>query len=368
MGLRLALLGDMALYGRYSVANRSVWTYFRDVVPLLKRHDHVIANLETPLCDSSRRYGQKSAHIRGDEASAELLTHLNIDIVNLANNHIFDYGRDGYEATKRVLEERGIRYFGIEDRQVVLEEQGSRVALMGYCCYSTNALGYYSRRTGIGVNKLDASDVERKLIRNHESGYLSIASLHMGLEHVNYPSYDHLLMARAFAEKVPYVLYGHHPHVMQGIEQIGGSLIAYSLGNFCFDDVYTTRSREPLIVQSEANKRSFILSLDIEDNRVARYEVIPLCAGDERMRVGEDSSVLDELAKYSAFLSTEEKIYVETRDQLRRRYIDGRRSARDLGWYLRRLNVNSVGIVLRSWFNQWQYERLVRRYVSRRRW
>ena len=39
----------------------------------------------------------------------------------------------------------------------------------------------------------------------------------------------------------------HHPHVAQGIEMHKSSLIAYSLGNFCFDDVYTSVSKAPLV-------------------------------------------------------------------------------------------------------------------------
>lgn len=250
--MKIALLGDIAFYGKYSTANRNIYEYFSDVANILKEFDHVIGNLETPLIKSNfSPYGSKSAHIFSEEENVQLLKYLNIDIVNLANNHIFDYGILGYVNTKRILDANNISYFGIDNKQLKIEGYDSKIALCGYCCYSTNSLGYYDKKKQIGVNILDAFSVEEALIENYNQGYMNITSFHVGQEHINYPNYDHIEMARKLAQKVPYVYYGHHPHVIQGIEEIENSLLAYSLGNFCFDDVYTSKSYKPLIKQQK---------------------------------------------------------------------------------------------------------------------
>lgn len=65
----------------------------------------------------------KSAHIKTDYSNVDLLKYLNIGIVNLANNHLFDYGVNGYKSTLKILDEKGINYFGIENKQIYLENE-----------------------------------------------------------------------------------------------------------------------------------------------------------------------------------------------------------------------------------------------------
>lgn len=361
--MKIALLGDMAFFGKYSIKNREIHNYFSVVSKKLKEYDHVVGNLETPFCSNCKPFGSKSAYINATEENIELLKYLNIDIVNLSNNHIFDYGLTGYEKTKILLEKYEVKYFGIENIQLRIDEDNAKVALSGFCCYSTNGLGYFDQKTGKGVNILNAIKVERTLIANHEDGYLNIASFHAGQEHVNYPNYDHVEMARLFAKKVPYVYYGHHPHVIQGIEEIEDSLIAYSLGNFCFDDVYTSKSIEPLIKQSEENKKSFILSLEIKGNKLVKYDVIPLFAGDAMLEVGKRVSLLEDIRKYSLNLTMDKQDYIEMRARMISDYLNKRKSRRDFNWYIKRLNFKSVGMIINAKRNLKKYRNCVTDYL-----
>lgn len=363
--LRIALLGDIGFYGKYSFDNNDIYEYFKDASECLKEFDYVIGNLETPLLDYGKAKGSKSAYIKADSKNVELLKYLNISIVNISNNHIFDYGLEGYNSTKEILKKNNIEYFGIENKGHYIYEDDSKIALSGYTCYSTNGLGYYSPNTKVGVNVLDAFNVEKNLINNHKNGYLNIASFHCGEEHVNYPNYDHVEMARKFASKVPYVFYGHHPHVIQGIEKIKDSLIAYSLGNFCFDDVYTSKSAEPLIKQSENNKRSFILSLEIENNRVINYETISLNASDEKLEVSSKDSILKDISIYSSALNKDKKDYIDERSKIISDYINSRKKKRDLNWYLKRLNLNSVGMIINSKKNKKKYSSCIVDYINK---
>jgi len=67
--MKIALLGDIAFYGKYSVKNNKIYNYFRDVAEKLKEFDYVIGNLEAPFCSSCKPYGCKSAHINAEEAN-----------------------------------------------------------------------------------------------------------------------------------------------------------------------------------------------------------------------------------------------------------------------------------------------------------
>ncbi|MGE7664897.1 CapA family protein [Ureibacillus composti] len=362
--MKIALLGDIAFYGKFSVNNNDIFDYFSEVAENLKQYDYVIGNLETPLYDYDNHFGHKSAYIKSDTKNIDLLKYLNINIVNLSNNHIFDYGISGYNSTKKALQENGIHYFGIENKKHFINESNNKIALSGYCCYSTNGLGYYNKKTKIGVNILNGFEIENDLIESRNNGYLNITSFHCGQEHVNYPNYDHIKMARKLASKVPYVFYGHHPHVMQGIEKENDSLIAYSLGNFCFDDVYTNKSKEPLIKQTKENKKSFILVLQIENNKILNYETIPLFADEDKMNIGVNLDIVEDLDRYSSYLKLDESEYIFKRQELINNYLNNRKAKRDLYWYIKRLNFKSIGIIKDLYENKKKYEQYVKEYIK----
>lgn len=60
--------------------------------------------------------------------------------------------------------------------------------------------------------------------------------LHWGMEHYHYPCPQHRSAAVMLAEAGVDLVIGHHPHVVQGVEKIDKSLVAYSLENFMFDE------------------------------------------------------------------------------------------------------------------------------------
>lgn len=357
--MKIALLGDIAFYGTYSVeGNPSVHQYFQEAADYLRGFDHVVGNLETAFAEGLRPYGPKSAYIRAHSANVALLAHLGISVVNLANNHVWDFGMEGYRRTLRELDAAGVRYFGVEDRQVELRDASAAVALHGYCSYNTNPLGM-SRRGGPGIDPLNVQRVEARLRENHARGLLNVVSVHSGQEHVNYPGRDDIRMARRFASVCPYVYYGHHPHVLQGWEHHAGSVIAYSLGNFCFDDVYTDKSPEPLVRQTENNRAGAILELEVQGAAVVASRMTPVFAGPASLEVGPER-IAERLREYSAALAEDEPGYSARRAALISAFIGGRKAARDLQWYLQRLNFNSVGMIARARYNQRQYDRNVR--------
>lgn len=361
--MKIALLGDIALFGKYSVdGNPRVRDYFRGAAEYLKTFDHVVGNLETPFGRDIVPSGPKSAYIKADPRNIELLNYLSIDVVNLANNHLFDYGVQGYHSTLDVLRSGGIEWFGAEGHQLRLESHGGRVALHGYCSFNTNPLGV-SRGGEAGVNPLNVAEVEAQLRRNHGDGFLNIVSVHSGQEHINYPSRDDVRMARRFASVCPYVYYGHHPHVLQGFEEVDGSAIAYSIGNFCFDDVYTDKSPEPLIRQSLNNRQGAILELEVHDARLVSHRMTPVFAGDEGLEVG-SAEIEAHISDYSAALAQVDEEYEARRRVMLAGYLGERKRARDLDWYIKRLNLNSVGILWRARYNRIQYQKNVLKFLD----
>ena len=135
------------------------------------------------------------------------------------------------------------------------------------------------------------------------------------------------------------LLHGHHPHVVQGVEKINNSFIAYSLGNFCFDDVYTKKSTLPLIKLSENNKTTFIWSVEIQNNKIIKSDYIPVYIGEEKLEITSEEIFNQKMKEYSEFLNTEKQKYIITRHNLLTSYLNSRKQMRDLNWYLKRMNL-----------------------------
>lgn len=359
--MKIALLGDIAFFGKFSLKNNSrLYEYFSEIAEKLNNYDLVIGNLETPfLIPNAKPHGYKSAYIGSEIENVELLKYLNVNVVNIANNHIFDYGKESYYNTKKILAENNIKYFGTKE-SLFLQFDTNNIALNGFCCYSTNP----SRMNtdDCDINELDFLSARNILNENHKNGYLSIFSVHCGQEHINYPNADHVKIARKLADEAPFIFYGHHPHVLQGIETVKESLLAYSLGNFCFDDVYTSKSEKPLIKQSLNNKESVILELTIENNKLINYSLLPIFIGDNKLEIG-DISILDKMKHYSIPLEKVDSKYTMSRNEQINSYINDRKKKRDFQWYIKRLTKDSIFQILSAKKNLNKYKEKVEKYI-----
>lgn len=358
--MKIALLGDTALYGKFSLENKKLLESIKSVADFLKDFDYVVLNLETPFAENkAKKNGSKSAYIKSDPANIEILKYLHVNAVNLANNHIFDYGINSYQLTKEILSNHDILYFGTENKQLKINIENNKIAFSGFCCYSTNPLNMKID----GVNPLNYEEVKKTLLLNVEEEYNNIVSIHAGQEHVNFPNYDHILFARKLSEVCPYIFYGHHPHVLQGIEEINGSLIAYSLGNFCFDNVFTSKSKLPLVEMSENNKSSIILSLEYKDNKLIAYSITPIF--DAQLCTDKQSNIiLKQLSNYSEVLKLPKEEYIYKRSMLLNECLTSRKHKRNLEWYFKRINLNSIKMLLNAKRNKSAYIKNVKKYVG----
>jgi poly-gamma-glutamate synthesis protein (capsule biosynthesis protein) len=125
--VRLAFLGDLMLGGDVSQKLRDepperIWG---DTLPILRQMDAVIANLESPITASDQRSRRdwKFFHFKADPNAVRILTAGNVRIVNLANNHILDYGDRGLLDTLQALDRAGIGHTGAGPSRA---ESGSR--------------------------------------------------------------------------------------------------------------------------------------------------------------------------------------------------------------------------------------------------
>ncbi|MCI2252832.1 CapA family protein [Domibacillus sp. PGB-M46] len=186
---------------------------------IFQRDDLTTVNLETTLTEATEK-AEKKFRFKGDPEYTQILTDGGIEAVNVANNHIFDYLEQGYEDTKANLKAANIGFFGYED-SFLTEVKGVKVGALGYEGWADTA---------------EIRDqVEVDIAQMREKGAaIVIVHFHWGVERSYVPEESQKTLARFAVDAGADLVVGHHPHVVQGIEEYNGKFIVYSLGNFMF--------------------------------------------------------------------------------------------------------------------------------------
>ena len=251
--LRLLAVGDV-LFGRYDRSKRylrvarSDRSPFAAVAHLIGSADIAFANLECPmLAEPARFQTTRRLTFRAEPADAQTLARAGFDVVSIANNHAHDFGRAAVVKSRRHLEKAGIAAIGggagIEEalRPALLERGGLRVAVLAFTVWLKGKKTPSQNSAVAYVRYRDVVDTISPVIRRlHGQGLADaiVVSLHWGWEKETSPRHSQRRVARALIDAGAHVVLGHHPHVIQQIEVYRHGVIAYSLGNFLFDNPY----------------------------------------------------------------------------------------------------------------------------------
>ncbi|MFC1641323.1 CapA family protein [Myxococcota bacterium] len=219
----------------------------RHVRALFENADYPVVNLETPVTSTPAEYHSFKAYIFYSlPESLNVFPWLGVRYVSLGNNHVYDYLEDGLADTLESLALRGIATSGAglspDEAFVPHREQlgGSTYSFVSLNSVSGNQtpLLYVASDNPLKGGSADLRDDTRVIaaIRSErDKGHFPVVQLHTGREYTYWPTdYARGRMSLAVQSGAALVI-GHHPHVAQGFIHENGTLIAGSLGNFCFD-------------------------------------------------------------------------------------------------------------------------------------
>lgn len=352
--MKIALLGDIALIGRYDkTQSADVEKRIEVVHNLVSDCDCVIANLESPLTSRIQTMACKGVYLRSDPLNVQLLKYMGVTHVTLANNHLFDYGKTGAIETIRTLEESGIKYVGLNNQPEIVKCGDSIVTIDGFCCLSANALNYGSKNGQ--VKMLSYEGMEAFLKYSEAEKCVPIASVHFGLEGLHYPSQEHMNLFRKLAEEHLYILHGNHPHAIQGYETCNGSLLIYAQGNLCFDITPVT-SIHLVPNEKPEERKCFVSIIELENNTIVKHTTIGL-TDLETDALHVDPKVDAQLVTYTEAL----KRPILEVQSLRAVELAAQRSTsekRDLHFILNRLNYKYIGAYLNGRKHAKSYNKL----------
>ena len=251
----LVFVGDIMLSRNIGglMAKNGDWNYpFMAMADYLKRADLTFGNLEGPLSLRGKRV-ESIYSFEADPRSVEGLVRSGFDVLSIANNHIWDYGAPAFEDTLKVLTDNGIspvgggNSFEIAHTPAVKDVNGTKVAFLAY----TDLLPPFLGKDAPGPTVASPDDVVRMSsdIRNARSlADIVVVSFHFGEEYATVHNSFQEGLAHAAIDAGADLVVGHHPHVVEDIEQYKGKYIAYSLGNFVFDQNFDADTRHGMLL------------------------------------------------------------------------------------------------------------------------
>jgi poly-gamma-glutamate synthesis protein (capsule biosynthesis protein) len=126
---------------------------------------------------------------------------------------------------------------------------------------------------------LDVEAAARRVADAAKQAELVIVSIHWGGEYQASPSPRQRSIAEAFTHAGADLILGHGPHVLQPVERVGKTLVAYSLGNLLFDQLYPDDSRWGVILRVTRTTRGW-MAFDLLPTVTERGRVRPASPGE----------------------------------------------------------------------------------------
>jgi poly-gamma-glutamate capsule biosynthesis protein CapA/YwtB (metallophosphatase superfamily) len=224
--------GDTTLGSSYGLPPQRGWPQLAAVARVLGRADVAAVNLEGTFgSGGASKCGSGSPNcfaFQAPAANASTLARAGIDVVNQANNHAFDFGPAGWQATRDALRSGGVRFTGAPREVTVVR----RVAFVGFSTYPWS--GAMSDDAAVRATVRAAARRARIVVALFHAGAEGAGALHVPFGHeraFGEDRGDSRRFARVAIAAGADLVLGSGPHVLRGMEVYRGRLIAYSLGN-----------------------------------------------------------------------------------------------------------------------------------------
>jgi len=281
--------------------------FFIDVKDLINEGDYSSTDFEAALAGPETGYTGYPM-FNSPDAVATTFKEAGFDLVVTANNHSLDRGYKGAIRTLGVLQKAGLdtvgTYRNAEEAQsfLIKDIKGVKVGYLAYT-YGTNGIPV-PREHPEFINLLDRDKIVADIEALRPQVDVLILVLHWGNEYQPHPTGEQVVMAHEFLNAGTDIILGSHPHVIQTMETVRvgdkDKFVIYSMGNFI--SAQNGRERNSGIVLKMKFSKNFTSGETIldevsytptyshpyYDQGKLKYRVIPVEAGMERIKQGQD--------------------------------------------------------------------------------
>jgi len=251
----ILLVGDIMLDRGVEdlIKQNSIYYPFQKISHFLRGIDIIFGNLEGPIVKNPPELLDNSLKFAFNLDVMKAISWCNFNLFSLANNHTLDMGKEGLEETKRWLRKYQINFVG-NPLSGNLNNQDFSFSIDKIIFLAFNQIFPFVIREEEIIKKV-------KTVKSLNPDNFLIISLHWGEEYKLINSSAQQKLAHQLIEAGADLIIGHHPHVVQNIEKYQGKLIFYSLGNFIFDQYFSSDTQQGLAVGLEIYPKNLVYRL-----------------------------------------------------------------------------------------------------------
>ncbi|APF20142.1 capsule synthesis protein PGA_cap [Caldithrix abyssi DSM 13497] len=262
------MMGDIAINGLFLLRKEEDnKKRIEKIAHLFCRNLGIIANFEVPIIGNKNNFDfNKDKHFYTyTHVVKTILPLLQIKVVSLANNHIYDCGLSGVKKTIDVLDDLNILHTGagIKSEHVepaIFDLNNKSIAVLAYVDKSTHPS--VRNNDNFFINYIYLDKITKDIREVRKKADIVVISLHWGKDYSNFFTKKQQELAHAIIDRGADVIMGHHPHTIQPYEIYKGKPIFYSLGQLCFGDFYWEGELRAL---KRKTKVGMIVKLDVND-------------------------------------------------------------------------------------------------------
>jgi hypothetical protein len=254
---------------------------FENIGGYLKQADFAFVNVEGPVTAKGPDVGSRFSFAMNEVIIPALIAN-NFKMVTYANNHAGDRSVTGFSNTVANFEKYGLAYTGAGQNEAeilkpkIVETNGLKIGFIGCTDVGPNWLA--ATETNPGILLCSNPKLMDAITTAKDQVDFLIFTAHWGAEY--HPKNERqTTLAHGAVDHGADMVIGHHPHVIQATETYNGKFIAYSLGNFIFDQYFSKDTMHGLLVDATIEKHEIknitlkIIELDPSGNKYQPKEI-----------------------------------------------------------------------------------------------
>ena len=259
------------------------------MLKIMTSSDVMIANSEFTVSSRGAKIPNKMYTFRAKKERLSIYDEMGVDMVTLANNHVYDYGADAFLDMLDAFNEYKIPHIGaghnIEEakKPFYFIINGYKFAFVSATRAEKFILTPGATDTEPGVFRCyDPTDMINLIKELRPNNDYVIPIIHFGRENSHSLEDEQVSGAKAYIDAGADMVVGHHAHTLQGIEIYNDKPIIYNLGNFLFNNETIDTALFQVLLNNDGTMEYYMIPA-LQSN--SKTEVLE---GDDKIRVIND--------------------------------------------------------------------------------